>query len=298
MRVGDYEEGARVLDVPGLEKYPPAQQLVITAMTLPFSRISREARQEQAHAMYEKAVRLEESVGVRTATTAYLLGTALVHQEQYGRAIEVLRDGVELCPISFGLRTNASRAAWRVELLAEARAHAEAAIELRPQDVKPFDTLVRILLTEREFDAALAVTERAPFADRASGRQKRLVLEAQTETERALHQWMSGDHESARASAATAVERFDRARAERELEVTSEETICRALDEGEPRRAFLGVADLLAADPLRWRRLQIVLEWMPKDLDPDESAALKRYVHALRDLLANQEELTQRELAD
>ena len=293
MRIGQYAEGALVLEDERLAEHVPSQELAITALTLPFARLSREERKSQAHAMYERAVRLEEAVGRRTATTAYLIGTALLHQERYASAVRILRDGVLLCPRSHGLRINASRAAWRVGLLEEAREHAETAIALRPDYRMPYDTLVRIHVSEGRFDEALDIVDTTPFGSSSSGQQARLVTRAQVETERALQRWVAGDESRALESAREAISGFDQARQLAELAGSSEETICRALVDGEPGRVFVGVARLLESDPLRWRRLDTLLQWMPTDLGDEEAEAMKTYLLALRDELAQQETVTE-----
>ena len=57
------------------------------------------------------------------------------------------------------------------------------------------------------------------------------------------------------------------------------------LDEN-PQAVFSGLARLLREDPLRWRRLGLLLEHMPLDLDADATDAVRGFVQALHDSLA------------
>lgn len=106
------------------------------------------------------------------------------------------------------------------------------------------------------------------------------------ETERALRAYAIGDSE-------TVLEHAERsaglrARAE-ELGATSADVhavINAGLLDENPQAVFSGLARLLREDPLRWRRLGLLLEHMPLDLDADATDAVRGFVQALHDSLA------------
>ena len=284
LRAGRHAEARAVLADPNLAELAHARELRL--MLTSFSGLDAQAEREHAARASTDAIRLEEQLGGRTAATAHILGRFLIVQGRYDEALEVLRDGVRLAPRSAPIRINQGMTAWRLGLDDEARRAWGIAIDLQPGDFKPYQNLIWLHLDRGEFEEVEQLLDRAPFASGPRGERTRLGYLARMETERALRAYAIGDSE-------TVLEHAERsaglrARAE-ELGATSADVhavINAGLLDENPQAVFSGLARLLREDPLRWRRLGLLLEHMPLDLDADATDAVRGFVQALHDSLA------------
>ncbi|MAF64143.1 MAG: hypothetical protein CMJ84_00600, partial [Planctomycetes bacterium] len=239
-----------------------------------------------ARAVHERAVRLEESQGRRSATTAHVIGGALLGQERYAEAVEPILDGIALAPRFHGLRSNLGIAYRRIGALDEAERHLLKAIEIRPTDLNPYLTLIQVHLHGEEFDDAQAWLERAPFGLGARHERMRLALEGEVLYGRAVVALEAGDDAAARDAADEALRRFDRAVELGGAADRAEPIVCRAILDDDVGRVFAELAGQLRREPSNWARLETVISMMPADLSASESEALRAYLIALARHLA------------
>jgi hypothetical protein len=291
MRSADYAGARELLGDPRIADVAHAQELRLALAD--FDGLTAAEEKDRASRLLSEAVRLEERAGGRTAATAHLITRMAGIQGRYAEALEVAREGVALAERSHPLRVNAGIMAWRVGLDAEAQRHWSVAIDLQPHYVKPYRNLIWLHLDRGELEEVEMLIDRAPFGDDATGEQARLDYLARVATERALSAEEVGDRETAVAHARRAAALLERAA---ELGPLSPEAriygaIDAALLSGEPQGAFAGTAELLAEDPLRWRRLEVLLETMPADLDAASTAALRRFLEALHAELASRQQI-------
>jgi Flp pilus assembly protein TadD len=284
LRAERYAEARAVLADPSLTALPHAQELRL--MSTSFGGLDAQAEREQAARASTEAIRLEERLGGRTAATAHILGRFLIIQGRYEEALEVLRDGVRLAPRSAPVRINQGMTAWRLGLDDEARRAWGIAIDLQPEDFKPYQNLMWLHLDRGEFEEVEQLLGRAPLGSGPEGERTRLGYLARIETERALRAYAVGDTEAVREHAGRSAALRERAA---DLGATGADVhavINAGLLEEDAQGVFSGLARLLREDPLRWRRLGLLLEHMPMDLDPAATAAVREFVQALHDSLA------------
>ncbi|MCP3917203.1 MAG: protein kinase [bacterium] len=277
----DFATARAALGHEALRDYVPAQEILLAMLVGSIERQpGRVERFELARDVYERAVRLEESLGRRTATTANLIGGALTGQERYDDALEILREGIGLCPTAHSLRINIGTAARRLGALSVAREHLEAAIEIRPGASKAYRTLAYVLMRQREFDRAQDVVEVAPFGESPRGVRRRLELEGEIAYWRALTMWSRGDTGGAREQALAAIEKFEPLHNEEQSE-RRELVMSRAIVAGSPQHAFAALSLLMAEEPSDWRGLQILRQMMPGELSAEETRAMATYIDSL-----------------
>jgi hypothetical protein len=176
--------------------------------------------------------------------------------------------------------------AWRLGLDDEARRAWGIAIDLQPEDFKPYQNLMWLHLDRGEFEEVEQLLGRAPLGSGPEGERTRLGYLARIETERALRAYAVGDTEAVREHAGRSAALRERAA---DLGATGADVhavINAGLLEEDAQGVFSGLARLLREDPLRWRRLGLLLEHMPMDLDPAATAAVREFVQALHDSLA------------
>ncbi len=289
LRAGEYYEALRHFEHESLASFAPAQELLIPLVELRNRELSPSARSQQSLRNYERAVRLEAQIGRRTATTAHLLGSALVGQHRYADALEPLRDGVQLSPWAYGLHLNLGIAARRLAQAEEAEMHLLHAIELRPKQLDPHKTLARLFIFSGELDRAQQIVSAAPFSASRRDQRLRLSLEGDIEMTRALLRLDAGDEQAASEAAERSVQKYTEAVRFGGAETSPERRISAAIVAGDLNSVFAPIAEMLTEDPLRWRRIGTLLHWVPKRLSVDQTAALKAYLTALRDALAQRE---------
>ncbi len=285
LRAERYAEARAVLADPNLAPLPHAEELRL--VTTSFQGLDARRERDLAARASTDAIRLEERLGGRTAATAHILGRFLAIQGRYEEALEVLRDGVQLADRSAPLRINQGMMAWRLGLDDEARRAWGIAIDLQPQDFKPYQNLIWLHLDRGEFEEVELLLDRAPLGDGPEGEATRLMYLARIETERALEAFAEGDSEAVREHAERAAGLEARAGDLRPSRPDTHSVINAGLLARDPQAVFTGLARLLREDPLRWRRLARLLEHMPRDLDPEATDAVREFVRALHDSLAS-----------
>ena len=258
------------LDVPELADHAPSQELLLQEDLLA----------GDFDGAIERALRVENERGARTATTAGWIGLAMVLDRRHEAALAVLEEGLALCPVDHGMHVNAGIALWALGRYDEAERHYLRAIELKPGRLETHDHLIRVRLADGRLEDAAAAFAAAPFPAGDVGTSQRLGLSGEIEAERALSHWTAGEHAQAEEVAHTAIELFDEAgRYGGETDI-SRARIARALADGSTSGVCAGVLELLVEEPLNRRRLLILMDWFPEDLSPDESALVRRFLAA------------------
>lgn len=271
MRVMDRKGGCALLMDPRLADEPYALEL-----SLP-------AHARDGLGRLELALELERRLGGRTATTANFAAGALVLDRRYERALEVALEGLELSPASVPLLENAGLAAWRLRRMDEADDLYAEAVRLDPESWMPWEYLVRVRIDAWRFAAAREALAAAPFAP-VHGPEGELLhgtLTAELETEQALERQRAGDPVAAREAARRADEHFARVLELDPGHTSSRMAIARSILE--ETSSFAGLADLMAEDLSLDRRLRILVEWMPAELDTTDTAALRAMLRAVAD---------------
>jgi len=274
MRDRDNARAQELLADPRLSDYLPARELGLVYL----------ARNPQR--MFEEGVLVEEALGGRTAFTAYALGLAQLLQKHYERALELLREGVDLAPRSARMRVNAAKAAARLGDLEEAREHLRVAIEVDPLYWRPYENLTRLWIDAGEVDLAREVLDTAPEVVDADYAAPRAQLLGEILTEQAIQLYVSGRREEATAVAKEAMASFDAAAAHPKFRSTARNAMARALADDEPEAVASALAELIEDDPLHWRRMNILLGWIPEDTEQEDVQVLKRVLRAVSDELA------------
>lgn len=282
----EYERVEGLLSDERLEDFVPAQELLLPVQVALLNSQPAHAKKDEARRIHEQAVRLEEKLGRRTATTAHVLGGALLGQELYAEAVAPLKDGIALAPGSHGMRSNLGIAARRIGDMAEARNQLEAAIALRPGALNSYRTLARVHIVLGEYEAAREVLERAPFPDSDQARWIEAVSLGRVEYARALELFTAEDEAGAAEVAEEAIDFFLEAGSYAQEYDGPERVISEAIANGDFSGAYLQLLELLEKDPANWRRLDTAIELMPAELSEDQVAGLRSYLRTLSEHFA------------
>ena len=271
LRAGRYDEAHEYLDAPRGTELVAAQELQLLLLS------------GDPLKMYEQATRIEEERGGRSASTAHVLGLALILQKRYEQARAVIDEGLALAPTSHALHLNAGLAAWRLGDLDAARQHFEQSIAFKPRHLLGYENLVRVLMDAEDLDGARAVLAKAPYAEADEGARRSLAGEI--EAEDALRLWDADERARAVEAAEEALADFEEAKAVGGRVTTPRLAIAEALAESDTDRVSQGLMDLLAKDPESGKTLGILLKWMPDALDASNTSALERFLRALHTAL-------------
>jgi len=285
MRAGDYASARALLEDSRVEGIAHAQELRLAATD--FTGLDTEAQRALATHRLDKAIRIEERGGQRTAGTAHVVARMLSIQGRYAEALDAARESIALAERSHASRITAGMMAWRLGLDEEARDHWLVALDLQPGYLKPYRNLIWLHLGRGELEEAGLLVERAPFGEGSAAEQARLTYRARIETEGALVAHVAADRDAVLEHAGRAEAYLERARALGPLAPDAYVEINRALLDDEPQAVFAGIADLMGEDPLRWRRLELLLQYMPEDLSPESTREMRSFVEALHAELAS-----------
>ncbi len=274
MRAQDTGRAESLLQDPRLSDYLPARELRLLFLSKDPTR------------MFEEAVSIEDSLGRRTANTAYLMGLSLIWLRHYGKAHQVLEEGVALAPKSSRLRVNAAKAAERVGQVQTAREHLEYAIRMDPNYWRPYVNLTRLLVDQGDLSGASRVLLSAPPGLDEGMKEPRPMLEGEIETERAIIQYASGQFDKSIQSAKVALKRFQEAAELPRYKKNARAAMSQALATGDQGAVLEALANLVVEDPLHWRRLNILVDWVPEDSSEPNSIFLKDVLQSISEELA------------
>ncbi len=260
----------------------PPSQLLAFALRFRAANATRGAeRIDEGRRLQEALLGFETRLGTRTASTAHFVGQALLLQQRYAEARDVIAAGLALAPTSFTLLNNATLCARRLGDLAGALATSERAIALRPDALNPYRTRIATLLELHRHGDPTAIEDvedllrRAPFDPGERARYEAHIL-----FNRALERIGADDLAAARAEIQRAMPIW------RETGTADpfDAAVAQGIRDGAP--PFAEQMAILATDPAHWGRLLMVHDWMPADLSAEETAALRTWLQRLAHHLA------------
>jgi predicted Ser/Thr protein kinase/tetratricopeptide (TPR) repeat protein len=266
------------LEDPSLDDYWPARELVLAVRNggLPTDRADRIAA---AGRIAVEVAGFEARLGA-SATTAHLLGGALLGQGQYREAVRAIERGLEFAPDCGALLANLGIALRRTGDLAEAERALRRAVEVRPHSASAWTTLFWVCLESRWFgredghDVAARVLDEMPLAERVVGR-----FRGELAFDRALFARRFSDGTGAPAHATAALEAW-RTHGGDLLKARI------ALGIAEGSLPFAEVLELVAQQPDDWWALQRLAVLMPLDLGHEEVERLREVLFELTERLA------------
>ena len=266
---------------PRLADYVPALELELVLQMGVLQKLEGEERGARGLELYERVIVLEQTIGTRTATTAHLAAYTLYAQGRYSECLNLVREGLALAPFSHVLRINGGRAATELERDAQARAWYEETLVLRPHHVTATDNLIALLTDMREFDVAQSLLDEALEHGGLGKKSRPVERQAKLDCVRALALWESGDHEAAAQLAEQSQALFDEALVLGAEHSLAHESMNKAMLAEDMSLMFHGLASSMGAAPKRARWLQILLEYMPEELDAGDTRALRDYLTSL-----------------
>jgi tetratricopeptide (TPR) repeat protein/tRNA A-37 threonylcarbamoyl transferase component Bud32 len=276
MRAERMDEARERLAAPAAREILPALELELPLLT------------SDPQRMYEQAKEVEARSGGRSANSAHFIGVALILQQRYKEARDVIAEGLALAPRSNSLHLNAGWAAWKIGDLDAARAEYERSNALKPQNLLGYENLVRVLMDGKKLEEARAVSAKAPYPSGDAGHGAHLRLQGEIETECAVGAWKTGEHELAIEAAELALQYFEEAQALGARANTPRRAIAEALLQEDKNRVFDGLMALMEEKPESHRRIDILRDWLPDVLDAANGKVLDRYLTALSKYLAAQ----------
>jgi tetratricopeptide (TPR) repeat protein len=241
--------------------------------------VDEAARIEVCRQLYDTALRLDQRPGGATATTAYLLASALTGQKRAREALPHFRRGLALAPGHAGMHTNHGAALRQL-------GHADAAVEalregirLRPDVRIGHEHLVWALLDSDRFDEASAVVEAMPLPASDVGAQQRSLLRGRVEVTRAVRALAAADREGAVAAARRALHHYELAPLSSAAAIEAQ--LAQGLVADDTSVSFSALLQWLAAQPLARRRIEDLIALMPTQLGPEHVEPLRDWLQAL-----------------
>ncbi|TAJ18274.1 MAG: serine/threonine-protein kinase [Planctomycetota bacterium] len=283
LRAEQIPEARELFGAPDVRAIPHADELYLAITDLDSLRGAQQ--QQRAVQRYADLVRLESRIGLRSATTAQLIGRMLAIQDKHADALRVYAEGIALAPRAYTLRINAAHSALVLGRLGEARAELELARELRPNYAKIAQNLVWLDIAEGHFEAAaLRVRTTAPQLVPRSDEWPE-YWSGVVATYAGLDAFAAGDRAECARQLEVACAHFDVApglvNQSGEAAASTAARIARSFDGKDVGALFLELLALLADEPHSWWRQRLVLRHMPSDLDAAATAAMRRVVEAL-----------------
>ena len=240
-------------------------------------------RQSQALELLADIERLEERMGVRTATTAHFAAYALSSANVFDLALEAGLEGIDLAPRSHVNRTTTGFAAFALGRYDLAREVLSVATELCPGDSKPIRTMLWSYVAEGRFDEALAFLERTAPAVVESIPWWYEGMAADIEVYRVLGAAAPSEGSDS-VELDASVQRL-RGHLERAYELGFPRTaflpqVLDALDAEDPQRLVTLLATEFSKDVRRLWRLRILRQHLPDRLEPAALQAVEGLIEA------------------
>ena len=283
VRLGQVGAASELMAQVPQDAFPAARELGLLLEYLRILNLGEPDAESAALSLYDEVIRFEEEIGGRSVMTGYLAGGALYKIRRFEKALEVYERALEVAPRSHSLLINAGRTAYAMRSFEVARGYQERAIEEAPGLMRPYNQLIFTHLARQDVPAARVIWERAPWGESSGEQRTRTVILGEIETEQALLEWHRGNAEAAREAAARAIALFEEAGSDG-TDLPLE--ISRAVLRDEPNAVLRCLLGTMGRQPLRWRRIDILLDWMPEEIGREETQALRDYLHALRTSLS------------
>ncbi|MBL8749404.1 MAG: protein kinase [Planctomycetes bacterium] len=222
-----------------------------------------------ARAIHEEAVRLETRIGRRTATTGYLIASALVAEGRYFEAKPIFLEGIELAtPAYHALFANLAVAQRRTGDHDGAIDNCRRAISLYPSSAPAHETLIVTLVDRGDLEGA-----REALAESGLDPGARTGSEARVSYLEVREAWRNGDEAGARALARRTLALLQRV--PDRPESPHEAAFCKAVIDGEDVfTAMVRAASEDVDDP--WVLQTLVLPQMPSALDQKQTAVVRQ----------------------
>ncbi|MCR9247474.1 MAG: serine/threonine protein kinase [bacterium] len=236
----------------------------------------RDARIAPAVELFARVSRLEAAIGHTTSHTQHVAGHAMLVQRRYGKCQELAKKSLELCPFASSAGFNAALAARRLGDHIAAVETLEKLRDARPDYYKPYWTMFFAYIDARDTERAAAVLESASFGEGAAGEWRRASMTGVLNAERAIHLALAGNATESARLAKRANAAFEAAEVISPVKSRAHWAFSQALANGRTADIFERLIDQQIGKPLNWHRLQATLDWMPKDLDEDQTAAVRR----------------------
>lgn len=269
MRAGETKAVREILEAQGTTYAP----LCEVELALRLGTVRKQATQGErlgvARAIHEEAVRLETRIGRRTATTAYLIASALVAEGRYFEAKPIFLEGIELAtPEYHALFANLAVAQRRTGEHDAAVENCRRAIALYPSSAPAHETMVMTLGDRGDLEGA-----RRALAESGLGQEARTGSEARVSYLEVREAWRRGDEDAARGLARRTLALLQRV--PDRPESPHETAFCKAVLAGEDVfTATIRAASKDVDDP--WILQTLVLPEMPDELDSKQTAVVRQ----------------------
>ncbi|MEO0479653.1 MAG: protein kinase [Planctomycetota bacterium] len=275
LRARDFRRARTLLGGEELIGYGAADELrlLLAVESLPREQKSRVVA---AREIQNEVLRLEGRQGRRSAATANVLGAALLAQQRTAEGVRVLRDGLELAPLSANLMINlgvglrqAGDYKGSVEILDRARS-------VRPESPTPvqnlFATYQRLAWIG---ESGAARTAAALTKEPCLGETLQAFLRAEFDFDGALRAISLDEPKEARRRAQAALDGWGAIGFRDEFK----DGICRALIGGGD--LFLAITRYASLAPQEWWRVLSVAEAMPLIVQGESRVALRSLFRAI-----------------
>ncbi len=269
MRAGKTKVVREMLEASGTTYAP----LCEVDLALRLGTVRKQATQGErlgvARAIHEEAVRLETRIGRRTATTAYLIASALAAEGRYFEAKPIFLEGIELAtPEYHALFANLAVAQRRTGEHDAAVENCRRAISLYPSSAPAHETLIVTLVDRGDLEGA-----RRALAESGLDQGARTGSEARVSYLEVREAWRRGDEDAARALARRTLALLHRV--PDRPETPHESAFCEAVLDGEDVfTAMIRAASADVDDP--WVLQTLVLPEMPSALDPKQTSSVRQ----------------------
>jgi len=283
-------EGMAALREPMFDDFVPAEEFRLIyrpgADGIMRESMPDDERARKALVLQEDVLRFEERKGRRSAVSRHLIGLCLTLQNQWGAALEVLDEAIELAPSATSPRENAALCALRLGDHERVLAYVQPMIARLPHYADPYDLWIRSLLEQGRLDEAEELLERTPYSSNNKDVIRKFWRQADILSLRAMEAESSGDRDTAVQSAERAAAMYAQlAEVKKPWTPTSLSLLAEGVLHGDPNRVFDGMLLGMSENPIHTARIQNALEHMPEALDSENIEHLREHLEALHQFL-------------
>lgn len=236
---------------------------------------------QQAH---DVALRAQQRRGGVTATTAFVMASALTGQGRNQEALAHYRIALSLAPEHAGSRMNLGIALRRAGDPAAAVVELRRALAIRWDLPLAHESLMWSLLDLEDYAEALQVVAAMPLPAAPSGERRRALLRGRIAITKAVRSLAANDHDGAMRAATEACTQYETAGSE--LHDAFEAGLARALADEDLSAVSAGLLQGLLVQPTSWRQLDDFATLLPDALGVEQTTLLREYLHTLARHLA------------
>ncbi|MFO1076914.1 MAG: serine/threonine-protein kinase [Planctomycetota bacterium] len=284
LRAGDFERARANLADDRLADHAGAELLRLFVLTHDIENLPDAVdRIDPAIELGDRIARLESRIGRRLAWTRHMASFGLSVQGRFGPAGVAATEALDLSPTAYGSAINAGVAFRRAGRYDDAIEVLGRAAALRPDYYKPTWDAVYTLVDAGDLDGADRRLATGPLGSGDDELWRRESLRGVILTERAIA--ADADAEARGRFASEAVLAFERANAVTPVKARTYLALALAVRDGEPRDAFVNLLQLEQSRAPDARHLRRLLDWMPTDLTPIETAKVRAFLAGYADRL-------------